>query len=249
MIRGDFFIALQANLPTSVRYSAPKRAILEAYKHSKQQQKQQQEQQIEAASFGDDLKEAILFEKDLEQVVLWCDNAFYLPKRPIFTADPLLHAGSYYVQEALLMCVAQALLQTTNLLQLLVVLDLCAAPGGKNTLLASLLSEQSVLVCNKVVRTRANILAENLVKWGLDNTYVCCNALTDFDKLSKLFDVVLVDAPCSGEGMFMKGDTAINEWSLHNVANCATRQQNILPIALHLLKLGSILIYSTCTYA
>lgn len=211
MIRGDFFIALQANLPTSVRYSAPKRAILEAYKHSKQQQKQQQEQQIEAASFGDDLKEAILFEKDLEQVVLWCDNAFYLPKRPIFTADPLLHTGAYYVQEASLMCVAQALLQTTNLLQLLVVLDLCAAPGGKSTLLASLLSEQSVLVCNKVVRTRANILAENLVKWGLDNTYVCCNALTDFDNLSELFDVVLVDAPCSGEGMFRKGDTAINE--------------------------------------
>ena len=181
--------------------------------------------------------------------VLWCDNAYYLPKRPLFTADPLFHAGVYYVQEASSMFVAEALQQTTNLSEPLTVLDLCAAPGGKSTLLAAMLSPQSMLIANEMVRTRANILAENLVKWGLDNTYVCCNTPNDFEPLSQLFDVVLVDAPCSGEGMFRRGDVAINEWSLHNVTMCATRQQQILPIAAQLLKPGGILIYTTCTYA
>jgi len=178
--------------------------------------------------------------------VLWCDNAYYLPKRPLFTADPLFHAGVYYVQEASSMFVAEALQQTTNLSEPLTVLDLCAAPGGKSTLLAAMLSPQSMLIANEMVRTRANILAENLVKWGLDNTYVCCNTPNDFEPLSQLFDVVLVDAPCSGEGMFRRGDVAINEWSLHNVSMCATRQQQILPIAAQLLKPGGILIYTNC---
>jgi len=180
--------------------------------------------------------------------VVWCENGFYLPERPLFTLDPLLHAGAYYVQEASSMFLEQALKQSVDVNQPLKVLDLCAAPGGKSTHLASLLSEESLLVSNEVIRPRAKILAENLTKWGNPNVIVTNNDPTDFQRLPGFFDVVVVDAPCSGEGLFRKDHSAADEWSEENVNLCAARQKRIVADVWDALKPGGILIYSTCTY-
>jgi len=179
--------------------------------------------------------------------VKWCETGFYLPERPLFTADPLFHAGAYYVQEASSMFVEQAVCQHFPK-EPLRVLDLCAAPGGKSTHLSSLLPENSLLVSNEIIRSRAYILTENLVKWGNANVVACNNAPQDFAGLYSFFDAVLVDAPCSGEGMFRKDETAIVEWSPENVRKCAERQRDILLNVWLALKTGGILIYSTCTY-
>lgn len=181
-------------------------------------------------------------------VVPWSQYGFYLPERPVFTLDPLFHAGAYYVQEASSMFLEQVLKQTVNLKQSLNVLDLCGAPGGKATHLVSLLSDDSLLVTNEVIRSRAKILAENMTKWGYPNVVVTNNDPSDFKRLVGFFDVLLVDAPCSGEGLFRKDPNAINEWSTDNVNHCAARQQRILNDAWDTLKPGGKLIYSTCTY-
>ena len=180
------------------------------------------------------------------QPVPWCSTGYYLPERPLFTADPLFHAGAYYVQEASSMFLEQIIKQyvTTPVN----VLDLCAAPGGKSTHLSNLLSEGSLLVSNEIIRSRAYILAENLAKCGNGNALVSNNKPEDFQNLHSFFDVMLVDAPCSGEGMFRKDTNAISEWSLSNVEMCAKRQQNILASVWNGLKTGGVLIYSTCTY-
>lgn len=180
------------------------------------------------------------------QPVPWCSTGYYLPERPLFTADPLFHAGAYYVQEASSMFLEQIIKQyiTTPVN----VLDLCAAPGGKSTHLSNLLSEGSLLVSNEIIRSRAYILAENLAKCGNGNALVSNNKPEDFQNLHSFFDVMLVDAPCSGEGMFRKDTNAISEWSLSNVEMCAKRQQNILASVWNALKTGGVLIYSTCTY-
>ncbi|MBD1396128.1 rRNA methyltransferase [Pontibacter sp. JH31] len=180
--------------------------------------------------------------------VPWTDTGYYLPERPLFTLDPLLHAGAYYVQEASSMFLEQAIRQTVNLDQPLRVLDLCGAPGGKSTHIASLLSEDSMLVANEVIRSRATILAENVTKWGSGNVLVTNNDPRDFGKLPDFFDVMVVDAPCSGEGMFRKDLQARQEWSEENVKLCAQRQQRILMDVWEALKPGGILIYSTCTW-
>ncbi|WP_266205548.1 methyltransferase RsmF C-terminal domain-like protein [Pontibacter kalidii] len=182
------------------------------------------------------------------QPVPWSQTGFYLPARPFFTLDPAIHAGAYYVQEASSMFVEQALRQAINLEEPLQVLDLCGAPGGKSTLLASLLSEESLLVSNEVIRSRASILAENVAKWGSGNVLVTSNDPRDFGRLSDFFDVVVVDAPCSGEGMFRKDPQAIGEWSEENVNLCAQRQQRILMDVWEALRPGGVLIYSTCTW-
>ena len=178
--------------------------------------------------------------------VAWCDNGFYLDKRPQFTFDPLFHAGSYYVQEASSMFIAQILKQYAS--PSMKVLDLCAAPGGKSTLITDFLDEDSLLVSNEVIRSRANILSENITKWGNPNTIVTNNDPSRIGKLKGFFDVVLVDAPCSGEGMFRKDEGAVSEWSLENVKLCKERQQRILADIWPALKNEGILIYSTCTY-
>lgn len=178
----------------------------------------------------------------------WCKQGFYLPQRPLFTLDPLLHAGAYYVQEASSMFIEQALCQSVEVTQPLSVLDLCAAPGGKSTLIASLLTADSCLLANEIVRGRAHILSENLAKWGSPNVAVSCNDPAHFAPLAGSFDVVLCDAPCSGEGMFRKNPSAIAEWSLGAVQLCATRQQRILANAADLVREGGVLIYSTCTF-
>ncbi len=181
--------------------------------------------------------------------VPWCSNGFYLPERPLFTTDPLFHAGTYYVQEASSMFLEEALKQTVDLLQPLKVLDLCAAPGGKSTLIQSLLNEESFLVSNEVIKTRVTILAENIAKWGAANVVVTNNDPKDFQRLQNYFDVIVVDAPCSGSGLFRKDAAAINEWSENNVLLCSQRQQRILADVLPALKEDGILIYSTCSYS
>ena len=178
----------------------------------------------------------------------WATHGYYLPQRPAFTLDPLLHAGAYYVQEASSMLLEQAFRQLAGPGQPLRVLDLCGAPGGKSTLLASLLSGDSLLVSNEVIRSRAEILAENVTKWGAPNVIVTNNDPRDFQRLQGFFDVMVVDAPCSGEGLFRKDRQAINEWSPENASLCADRQRRILIDAWPALKPGGTLIYSTCTY-
>lgn len=182
--------------------------------------------------------------------VPWSTFGMYLPERPAFTFDPLLHAGCYYVQEASSMFVEKALNQVLEIIgsQSLNVLDLCAAPGGKSTLLASCLPEDSLLVANELNRLRANILAENLIKWGLPNMVTTQSDATAFFGMTEFFDVVLTDVPCSGEGMFRKDPDSVGEWSVDNVKLCASRQRVLVGNIWSSLKPGGFLIYSTCTY-
>lgn len=180
--------------------------------------------------------------------VPWCSTGIYLPERPTFTLDPNLHAGAYYVQEASSMFLEQAVKTSVDLTQSLRVLDLCAAPGGKSTHLLSLLNDESVLISNEVIRSRAGILAENIQKWGRPNAVVTNNDPKDFSKLTGYFDLVVVDAPCSGEGLFRKDPAAIAEWSQENVNLCSLRQRRILSDIWPALKENGVLIYCTCTY-
>ncbi len=198
--------------------------------------------------------------------VPWCINGFYLAERPVFTLDPLFHCGAYYVQEAssMYMELAAAAIEQawSNSLpnssiennsekffnNAINALDLCAAPGGKSTHLHSLLGADSLLVSNEVIKSRATILADNIAKWGADNVVVTNNDPADFKAFNEYFHLVVVDAPCSGEGLFIKEPQAIGEWSLANVNLCAQRQQRILADIWHALKPGGFLIYSTCTY-
>jgi len=208
--------------------------------------------------------------------VLWCPDAYYLSERPAFTFDPLLHAGVYYVQEASSMYVAELLrkflIQNSEFrIQNCdstpshlgegrgegpqVALDLCAAPGGKSTLLAGLLPEGSVLVSNEPIAKRAQILSENMQKWTRVaegeypvRCYVTQNYPADFVAFSDTFDLLVTDVPCSGEGMFRKDEVAIREWSMQNVENCWQRQREIMQDIWHVLKPGGLLIYSTCTF-
>lgn len=190
--------------------------------------------------------------------VPWCSEGYYLPERPSFTLDPLFQAGAYYVQEASSMLLAEALRQTTSPDQplgqrplrqySLRVLDLCAAPGGKSTLLASILHPDSLLVCNEVIRSRVPVLRENIDKWGYPNVVVSNHDPEDMGNLAGFFDVVVVDAPCSGEGLFRKDHDAVKEWSEASVELCSARQKRILAAAAPLLDQGGVLIYSTCTY-
>ena len=178
--------------------------------------------------------------------VPWCRDGFYLSARPAFTFDPLFHAGCYYVQEASSMILDQVLRQYVTSPSIM--LDLCAAPGGKSTLARTALPEGSLLVANEVMRGRSQVLAENMVKWGHPDVLVTQNDPADFTELGSLFDVILADVPCSGEGMFRKDETAVSEWSTDNVRLCWQRQRSILSAIWPCLKTGGILIYSTCTY-
>lgn len=183
----------------------------------------------------------------LEDRVPWCENGRYLAERPSFTLDPMLHAGCYYVQEASSMFVEQVFQQYVES-EAPVVLDLCAAPGGKSTHLASLMDGRGWLVSNEVMRGRVGILQENLTKWGAPNVTVTNSDPADFENLSGVFDLILVDAPCSGEGMFRKDEQAVAEWSPENVRFCAERQRRILTDVFPALAEDGILIYSTCTF-
>ena len=187
--------------------------------------------------------------------VPWCEEGYYLADRPQFTFDPLLHAGCYYVQEASSMFVTHILrsalsnhncqLSTINC-QL--ALDLCAAPGGKSTALRSVLPDDCVLVSNEPMGNRAQILLENITKWGAPNSIVTNNYPRDFKKAKLKFDMILCDVPCSGEGMFRKDPATISEWSMQNVEKCWQLQREIVADAWECLNPGGLFIYSTCTF-
>lgn len=194
-------------------------------------------------------KQSLLPALFFDDKVGWNEQGFYLRERPSFTSDPLFHAGAYYVQEASSMFLAQALQQTTDCAQPIKVLDLCAAPGGKSTLVQSLITDEALLVSNEVIKTRVNILTENITKWGSANVIVTNNDPKDFQRLQNYFDVIVVDAPCSGSGLFRKDAAAIDEWSVNNVQLCSQRQQRILADIMPSLKENGILIYSTCSYS
>ena len=180
--------------------------------------------------------------------VPWCRHAFYLPRRPNFTADPLLHAGCYYVQEAASMFLDHVISEEFTLHSSLTALDLCAAPGGKSTLLRAALPKGSVLYSSEPVRQRANILAENVEKWGYPDHIVTNAYPRDYRKSKMQFDLILCDVPCSGEGMFRKDAATIHEWSPQQVEKCATLQRDIVSDAWACLRDGGLLIYSTCTF-
>lgn len=177
-----------------------------------------------------------------------CKNGYYLPNRPTFTLDPWFHAGVYYVQEAGSMFLEQVVRKYLGSSTGSKVLDLCAAPGGKSTHLASLLGDDSLLISNEVMPQRAHILAENATKWGYGNMAVTNNRPADFGKLAGYFDLILTDVPCSGEGMFRKDEKAIEDWSPAYVLECAERQRSILTDVWPALKQDGLLIYSTCTF-
>lgn len=185
----------------------------------------------------------------ISERVPWCDRGYFLDKRPIYTLDPLYHSGAYYSQEASSMFLAFAMQSLGLDTMPLVALDLCAAPGGKSTLLQSYLSEDSLLVSNEIIKARATILEENSMKWGGVNVVVTNNDPVSFGRLPGFFDLLVVDAPCSGSGMFRKDHDAIDEWSEANVKLCADRQRRILADTISSLKTGGYLFYSTCSYS
>ncbi len=187
--------------------------------------------------------------------VAWCPSGSYLSERPSFAHDPLWHAGAYYVQEAASMFIAQAykVIESTfstgkAMESPLKMLDLCAAPGGKSTLWRSLLPDEALLVANEPIRQRAQILAENLTKWGHPHTFVTQAFPDVFTSLVDTFDIIATDVPCSGEGMFRKDEQAREEWSPAAVISCADRQRDILTSVWPALKEGGFCVYSTCTF-
>ena len=185
----------------------------------------------------------------LNDPIPWNSNGFYLESRPNFTHDILFQAGCYYVQEAGSMFIEHALRSCVDFNKALSVFDVCASPGGKSTLLNSLITKESLLVANEVVKQRSEVLAQNLGKWGTCNVVVTYNDPAAFSEMENVFDVILVDAPCSGSGLFRKQHDAVDEWSLDNVNLCSQRQKRILADIIGTLKPDGTLIYSTCSYS
>ena len=183
----------------------------------------------------------------LEKKVPWAKNGYYLRKRPSFIEDPMWHAGAYYVQEPSSMvigCICQMLSFTNSI----ICLDFCAAPGGKTSDLANSLPCGSVIVANEVIPSRRAILEENLEKWGAKDILVTGSDASKWENVPPIFDLILIDAPCSGEGMFRKDPKSINEWSSTNQNICVQRQSKILDIIPDKCKEDGYLIYSTCTF-
>ena len=181
------------------------------------------------------------------QVVPWCPAGRYLNERPVFTLDPRFHAGAYYVQEASGMSLWQ-LEPFIKALKAPRILDACAAPGGKSTLLLDIMPPDGLLVSNEVIRSRVPVLTQNIARWGYANVVVTQNDPGAFTGLQGYFDVLVTDVPCSGEGLFRKEPGSRNNWSLAHVDLCVMRQQRILKDLWPSLREGGLLLYSTCTF-
>ena len=188
--------------------------------------------------------------------VNWCESGFYLKDRPEFIFDPLLHAGAYYVQDASSMIyetVVSKLIKIFNSQDSTVnsyfrVLDLCASPGGKTTAMINALPDESTVVANEYSPKRVGALSETLAKWGFPNVDITNKDSSFFARQGENFDIVAVDAPCSGEGMMRKEEMARQQWTLKLVEQCSELQKEILQNAIQALKPGGFLIYSTCTF-
>ena len=194
------------------------------------------------------VSEGILNPNNIKAKVCWSSAGLYLKKRPSYTIDPLFHAGLYYVQEASSMFIEHALSVVLSNRENLAALDLCASPGGKTTLLSSLPNFRVVLA-NEIIQSRLGPLFENVVKWGAPHVFISNNDPKDFDKLGEFFDLVLVDAPCSGSGLFRKDQQAKEIWNKELVEFCSVRQKRILSDAVKALADGGYLLYSTCSYS
>lgn len=185
----------------------------------------------------------------LSSQVDWCPDAYYVEQRPNYTLNPKFHSGAFYPQEASSMYLYHVLTSISQYIpESPIVLDLCAAPGGKSTLISSFLKGRGLLVANEVIRNRAWILRENVVKWGYPNTIVTNVEPSTFGNEGAMFDLLLIDAPCSGEGMFRKDDVAVQEWSPENAQMCASRQRQIISDVWDAVVEDGIVIYSTCTF-
>ncbi|MCB0648689.1 MAG: hypothetical protein KDC49_18595 [Saprospiraceae bacterium] len=181
--------------------------------------------------------------------VPWYSKGYTYKDRPSYIIDPAFHAGAYYVQESSSMFIGHVLQSIKSKLPTgAIVLDLCAAPGGKSTLLLDEIGNDAILVANETIKARSLVLKENIMKWGRNNCVVTNMDPKEIGERNTRFDLILVDAPCSGEGLFRKDPQASTEWSLDNVALCAARQNRIVDDILPVLADGGYLIYSTCTY-
>lgn len=180
--------------------------------------------------------------------IAWSDGGYYLDERPSFTTDTAFHAGAYYVQEPSSQFVGHLLRPVIEQKANVRLLDLCAAPGGKSTLYSSLVGCDGLVVANEINRQRAAVLADNVRKWGVGNVVVTNNDPAHFGGFEQWFDVVAVDAPCSGEGMFRKTPEARDEWNEGSAAMCADRQLKILQDIWQTLRAGGTIVYSTCTF-
>ena len=180
------------------------------------------------------------------EAIEWSTNGRKLKERPSYTLDTAFHAGAYYVQEAASQFIDYVI--SGEELQGKRVLDMCAAPGGKSTIYSTAVGIDGLVVANEYVRTRANVLADNVRKWGMGNVLVTNNTPEHIAQFEGWFDLVAVDAPCSGEGMFRKEEVAREDWSEDAVKMCAARQLSIVREAWQSLKEGGLFIYSTCTF-
>lgn len=178
----------------------------------------------------------------------WSEYGITLSERPSFTDDPVFHGGAYYVQDASTQLLEYAVREIQKEQKVTTVLDLCAAPGGKTTHLLSLMEGEAMIVANEVIATRVKILEENVIKWGMPEIVIINKDPKYFSHVPDFFDLIVVDAPCSGEGLFRKDPDAIKEWSPEHVMQCSLRQRRILSDVLPSLKPGGVLLYSTCTY-
>ncbi len=179
------------------------------------------------------------------QKIPYVENGYYLDYDRIGT-HPYHHAGMIYVQEP----AAMMPIECIDFCPDWNVLDMCAAPGGKSTQIKNKLGENGILVSNEIIPSRCKILTGNIERLGLKNVVTTCmDTFGLAEKFERCFDLVSVDAPCSGEGMFRKEDIAVSEWSVENVLKCAERQKDILNNASKCVKIGGYIIYATCTFS
>ena len=178
--------------------------------------------------------------------VSWAKEGYYYEHEERPGRHPFHEMGLYYIQEPSAMCVVEVADPKPGEY----VLDLCAAPGGKSTQIAGRMAGEGLLVCNEIVPNRAKILSQNIERLGVKNVVVLNHSPQELEmRFAAFFDRIVVDAPCSGEGMFHKEEAALTEWSPENVRMCAARQREILACAVNMLRAGGILVYSTCTFA